>query len=161
MRERLYDKFLRLRDWFQVYAYYFREKHTRPWNIWCRHRRQFLASSDWMLADSRFPILQRIWFRHLFWIGYFAGGFLRLYLSDFRRTGTQAYCKLADAVLGGNRAERFLEARKQKLAELKARNRLRAETRRQQDDLIFQLRLRQEAVHNPHFVATPHTHQDR
>jgi len=114
-----------------------------------------------MLADSRFPILQRIWFRHLFWIGYFAGGFLRLYLSDFRRTGAQTYCKLADALLGGNRTERFLEARKQKLAELKARNRLRAETRRQQDDVIFQLRLRHEANVNLNFVATPHTHQDR
>ncbi len=128
MREWFYDKFLRLRDWFQVYAYYVREKHARPWNIWSRHRKDFLASSDWMLADNRFQILQRIWFRHLFWIGYFVGGFLRLYLGDVRRSATHSYCKLADALCAGNRVQMFVAARKEAVAELKEKNRRIAES---------------------------------
>jgi hypothetical protein len=58
------------------------------------------------------------------WVGYFAGGFLGLYLSDVKRTVMQAYCRFADALLGGNCAEQFTETRKRRIAELKEQNQL-------------------------------------
>ena len=73
----------------------------------------------------------------------------------------QIYFRLADALLGGNRSERFTERRKQALAELKEENRKRAENRLKEDERIFGLRLQHDARQNPYFVATPHTHQDR
>jgi hypothetical protein len=114
-----------------------------------------------MLQDPRFPAPKRIWFLYVFWVGYFVGNFLRLYASDARRIAAKARCELADALFGGDRTERFLEARKRRLAELKEQNRQLAETHRQQDETCFQLRLRHEAQTNPHFVATSRPHQDR
>jgi len=143
------------------YAHYLQEKHRRPWNIWSGHRRHFLETSDWMLGSNGFPFFTRIWFRYIFWIGYFAGGFLRLYVSDTKRTVMPACCRLADGLLGGNRHEQFIERRKQVVAWLKEENRKRAETRLKRDEHIFGLRVQHEACQNPNFVGTNRPHQDR
>jgi len=114
-----------------------------------------------MLASKGFPFLTRIWFRYIFWIGYFGSGYLSLYRDDVKRIVAQAYCRYADALLGGNRSEQFLEGWKARIAELKEQNRVQAESRHKQDEVLFQLRVGHEARQNPNFVATSHTHQDR
>ncbi len=114
-----------------------------------------------MLADRRFPFFKWIWFGYIFWIGYFASGYLKLYRDDMRRITAHAYCQCVDALLGGDRSQQFLELRKAKIAELKQQTRARAERRRSEDEVLFRLRLQHEARVNPNFVATNHTHQDR
>jgi len=73
----------------------------------------------------------------------------------------ELYCRTADRLVGGKRLERFVarcERRQQdtekNLKESQKRLDAIAETR-------FDLRLLQEFLNNPHFVATNHTHQDR
>ena len=100
-------------------------------------------------------------FRHIFWIGYFAGGYLRLYRDDVNRITAHAYCQCADTLFGRNRSQQFLEVWKVRVAELKEQNRGRAENHRKQDEVLFQLRLQREARQNPHFVVTNRPHQDR
>ena len=58
----------------------------------------FSITTDWMLADSRFPFLKRIWFRYIFWIVYFASGYLKLYRDDVKTNqclGTLPYSRQA------------------------------------------------------------------
>jgi hypothetical protein len=114
-----------------------------------------------MLASQGFPFLKRIWFRYIFWLLYFANGYLNLYRDDLKRITTKAYCRCADALLGGNRSEQFLAVWKARVADLKEQNRDRAESRLKQDEELFELRVGHEARQNPNFVATSHTHQDR
>ncbi len=161
MRRWIFEAYDDVCWWTKLYTRYIRDKHVRPWRIWSGHRKHFFETTDWMLASKGFPFLTRIWFRYIFWIGYFGSGYLSLYRDDVKRIVAQAYCRYADALLGGNRSEQFLEGWKARIAELKEQNRVQAESRHKQDEVLFQLRVGHEARQNPNFVATSHTHQDR
>ena len=161
MRRWIFEAYDDVCWWTKHYARYIRERHVRPWRIWSRHRKHFFETTDWMLASQGFPFLKRIWFRYIFWLLYFANGYLNLYRDDLKRITTKAYCRCADALLGGNRSEQFLAVWKARVADLKEQNRDRAESRLKQDEELFELRVGHEARQNPNFVATSHTHQDR
>jgi hypothetical protein len=105
---------------------------------------------------------KRIWFMYIFWVGYFLGNFLKLYLADVQRITTKAYCRLANALVGGDRTHQFLEARKKRLTELKEQKRLTARKLiASRMKCAFSFACNTKRSNNPHFVATPHTHQDR
>jgi len=161
VRRWLFEKYDDLCWWTKYYARYVREKHVRPWRMWSGHRKHFFETTGWMLADKRFPFFQQMWFRYIFWLAYFANGYLKLYRDDLKRITTKTYCRIADKLLGGNRIQQFDELRKQKLAKLKEENQRRKNASQEQDALLFRMRLQNEARQNPNFVATNHTHQDR
>jgi len=77
------------------------------------------------------------------------------------RACVSAYYRTVDRLLGGDRylcyLKRSVERADQRQAEARA-----SDGRLQMyAGVNFELRLLQEALQNPHFVATPHTNQDR
>ena len=73
----------------------------------------------------------------------------------------ELYCRTADRLVGGKRFERFVERCEQR--QQRTEKNLQ-ESQKRLDEIAktrFDLRLLQEFLNNPHFVATNHTRQDR
>jgi len=122
-------------------------------------RREYLDAFDDHIRAYSF--LRRLWCRHLFWAVCFLRTRLRSYCRRIVRSYASAYYKTADRLFGGDRYLHYLKRR------VEGADRREAEARESDRRLQmcaginFELRLRQEALQNPHFVATPHAHQDR
>ena len=110
------------------------------------------------------PFWKRIWLKHF----QFIWRMLRPVRMQLGCTVTlfvwgveELYCRIADRLVGGTRFERFVErcAERQQKTEKDFQ-----ESQKRLDEIAetrFELRLLQESINNPHFVATNHTHQDR
>jgi hypothetical protein len=120
-------------------------------------RRDLIDSK--VLDDASF--LTRLWYRNLFWICSFIKTESGIYVRRPIRFTTALYCKLADRLFGGNRYEQYLVRQQKEYERLQAKIR---ELKKQQQERAERRFVRETLYHaltNPHFVATPHTHQDR
>ncbi len=107
------------------------------------------------------PFLTRLWYHHLFWLCSFIKSSTGIYAKRPIRITAELYCKSADRLFGGDRYDEYLvrqqkecERLQTKVRELKKEQQERVERRFDRETLY-------QALTNPHFVATPHTHQDR
>ena len=127
------------------------------WSDLAKARRDLIASKA--LDDD--PFLSQLWYHHLFWICSFLKSSAGMYATPVIRITTELYCKSADRLFGGDRYDEYLvrqqkecERLQTKVRELKKEQQERVERRFDRETLY-------QALTNPHFVATPHTHQDR
>ncbi len=127
------------------------------WADLAKARRDLIATKA--LDDG--PFFSRLWYHHLFWLYSFIKSSTGIYAKRLIRITTEFYCKSADRIFGGTRYEQCLQRQQKecerlqlKIRELKTAQQERAERR-------FERETTYQALTNPHFVATPHTHQDR
>jgi len=127
------------------------------WADLAKARRDLIATKA--LDDG--PFFSRLWYHHLFWLCSFIKSSTGIYAKRLIRITTELYCKSADHIFGGTRYEQCLQRQQKecerlqlKIRELKTAQQERAERRFERETLY-------QALTNPHFVATPHTHQDR
>ena len=115
-------------------------------------------------AFDNVPFRQRIWLAHL--------QFIWLMLRPVRmRVGCivtlfvwraeELYCRTADRLVSGNRFERFVERCERRQQEIEKNFQASQKRLDESAEARFDLRILKESLQNPHFVATPHTHQDR
>ena len=122
-------------------------------------RREYLDAFDDLIRTCSF--LRRLWCRYLFW----AVCFLRIRLGSYRRrimrACISAYYRTVDRLFGGERYLDYLKRRVEGADKREAEARESDRRLQMYAGINFELRLQQEALQNPHFVATPHPHQDR
>ena len=122
-------------------------------------RREYLDAFDDLIRTYSF--LRRLWCRYLFW----AVCFLRIRLGSYRRRIARAcisaYYRTVDRLFGGDRYLCYLKRSVERADQRQAEARASDGRLRMYAGVNFELRLLQEALQNPNFVATPHTHQDR
>jgi hypothetical protein len=141
-----------MRQWMSVQREAFRSTLTL--------RRALINAS----AFDNVPFRKRIWLAHLQFIWFM----LRPVRMQAGSTATllvwraeELYCRTADRLVGGKRFDQFVERCERRLQ--KTEKDLQESQKRLEEiaDVRFDLRLLQEFLNNPHFVATNHTHQDR
>jgi hypothetical protein len=122
-------------------------------------RREYLDAFDDLIRTYSF--LRRLWCRYLFWAVCFLGIRLGSYRRRIVRACVSAYYKTVDRLFGGDRYLRYLKAIVARADKRQAKLQRHDQHMHVLSNLNFELRLLQEAIENPNFVATPHTHQDR
>jgi hypothetical protein len=107
------------------------------------------------------PMWTRVWHAHLFWAARSGLFQLRSTIGFVWHSLLIRYYRICDRIFGGTHYARYQEEQRQaaerpkrKVAELKKQLQEREE-RRFNEETLYQ------ALTNPHFVATNHTHQDR
>ena len=97
-----------MRLWLADSLVTFRELHQA--------RRTLLAETDGL---SALPLRERLWHGHLFWIVKFAKIEALSAFRGITRVFIRRYCKTADRLFGGDRYQRYLEARRKEVEECK------------------------------------------
>jgi hypothetical protein len=127
------------------------------WADLAKARRDLIATKA--LDDG--PFLTRLWYHHLFWLCSFLKSAVTIKARGIGFLVRRHCYRAADRLFGGTREEAFCEKLnrnaerlREKAEGLKAECQERAEQR-------FELEVTYQPLTNPHFVATPHTHQDR
>ena len=107
------------------------------------------------------PFLTRLWYHHLFWLCSFLKSAVTIKAGGIGILARRRCYRAADRLFGGTREDTYCdelnrnsEMLREKADRLKAECQTRAERRFDQETLY-------QTLTNPHFVATPHTHQDR
>ncbi|MDT8067963.1 MAG: hypothetical protein ROO76_07315 [Terriglobia bacterium] len=98
--------------------------YTLPRDILANQRKErkaFLQAHNWEL--DRFPLLKRLWWRHLLWpchlVTRTCSGLVQLFAIDC----AERYCIVADRLFGGSRCQRFSETVNGKIAAIEEKNR--------------------------------------
>ncbi len=107
------------------------------------------------------PFLTRLWYHHLFWLCSFLKSAVTIKASGIGFLVRRQCYRAADRLFGGTREEAYCEKLNRnaetlrgRVEQLKTQQQERAERRFDREEVY-------QALTNPHFVATPHTHQDR
>jgi len=74
---------------------------------------------------------------------------------------TELYHRIADRIFGGGRYGKFVKACEVRYKKALANHQESNKKLQEVDEELFNLRILEQALKNPHFVVTPHTHQDR
>ena len=127
------------------------------WADLAKARRDLIATKA--LEDG--PFLTRLWYHHLFWLCSFLKSAVTIKAAGISFLVQRRCYRAADRVFGGTREEAYCEKLnrnaerlREKAERLKAECQERAERRFERETLY-------QALTNPNFVATSHTHQDR
>jgi len=127
------------------------------WSDLAKARRDLIATKA--LDDG--PFLTRLWYHHLFWLCSFLKSAVKIKTTGIGFLVRRTCYRAADRLFGGTREEAYCDKLnrnakrlREKAERLKAECQERAERRFERETLY-------QALTNPHFVATPHTHQDR
>ena len=119
-------------------------------------RRRLLTKTDGLAA---LPWHERLWHGHLYWVMKFAKIESTSAFRCTTRIFIRGFCKVADRLFGGNRYERYLEARRREVEECKRKaeesetkaRRLQTSLQRNAEDRFID-RLADELLLNPNFV---------
>ncbi len=105
------------------------------------------------------PFLTRLWYHHLFWLCSFLKSAVTIKASGIGFLVRRQCYRAADRLFGGTREEAYCEKLNRnaetlrgRVEQLKTQQQERAERRFDREEVY-------QALTNPHFVATPHTHQ--
>ena len=127
------------------------------WADLAKARRDLIATKA--LDDG--PFITRLWYYHLFWLCAFLKSAVTIKASGIGILVRRRCYRVADRLFGGTREKapcdelnRNSEMLREKAERLEAECQARAEQR-------FERKVTYQTLTNPHFVATPHTHQDR
>jgi hypothetical protein len=137
----------------------------REWISSCRQYFTDISKARRDLIESKAldtaSIWTRVWHAHLVWAVAGIRFQLRFSSSFVWHCLLIGYCRICDRAFGGTRYARYQEGQRReaerlrhKVAELKKQ----LEERKQRR---FDEEMHYQALTNPHFVAMPHTHQDR
>jgi hypothetical protein len=124
-----------------------------------------LAKARRDLIDSKAlddgPFFNRLWYHHLFWICSFIKSSTGIYAKRLIRITTELYCKSVDRIFDSTRYDEYLERQQKECEQLQEKVRELKKEQQERAERRFERETTYQALTNPHFVATPHTHQDR
>jgi hypothetical protein len=134
-----------------------RRTHAHTLADLSRARRDLIATKA--LDDG--PFLTRLWYHHLFWLCSFLKSAITIKARGIGFLVCRQWYRAADRLFGGTREAAFCEKLNRNAERLREKSeRLKAE-RQTRAELRFERETLYQALTNPHFVATPHTRQDR
>ena len=126
------------------------------WADLAKARRDLIATK----ALDNDPLLSRLWYHHLFWFCSFLRSAVTIKARGIGFLMRRQCYRAADSLFGGTREEAYCaklnrnaERLREKAERLEAECQTRAEQRFERETLY-------QALTNPNFVATSHTHQD-
>ena len=97
------------------------------------------------------PFSYRIWHGHLFWLITFLKIEFVSYATIAFRKCIKLYCRTADLLFGGNRYQRYLDARRREVGECQKKIRKAEIAAQYHAEMAFELRLVEEALENPNY----------
>ena len=107
------------------------------------------------------PIWTRLWHAHLFWLARGSLFQLRSTVGLFwHRLLVRCY-RISDRILGGTRYARYQEDQHRAAERSRRKVAERKKQLQENEEQRFNEEMLYQALMNPYFVATPHTHQDR